>query len=45
MRGMRNRIVHGYDQIKVELVWEVITADLPPLVPVPERILQEADEV
>jgi uncharacterized protein with HEPN domain len=44
MRGMRNRIVHGYDAIKVEVVWEVVANDLPPLVPVLERILQEGDE-
>jgi uncharacterized protein with HEPN domain len=44
MRGMRNRIVHGYDQIKIEIVWEVVTADLPPLVPALERILLEAGE-
>jgi uncharacterized protein with HEPN domain len=44
MRGMRNRIVHGYDQIKVEVVWEVVVADLPPLVPILERILQDVAE-
>ncbi len=44
MRGMRNRIVHGYDRIKVEIVWEVVTADLPPLVPHLERVEREAVE-
>jgi uncharacterized protein with HEPN domain len=42
MRGLRNRIVHGYDQIKVEIVWEVVVSDLPALVPHLKRILQEA---
>ena len=44
MRGMRNHIVHGYDRIKIEVVWEVISADLPPLVPILERILEEGNE-
>ncbi len=44
IRGMRNHIVHGYDRIKVAIVWEVVTRDLPPLVPHLERILKEAIE-
>ncbi len=44
MRGMRNHIVHGYDNIKVQIVWEVVTRDLPALVPHLERILKEAVE-
>lgn len=44
MRGMRNHIVHGYDAIDVEIVWEVVTRDLPPLLPHLERILNEASE-
>ncbi len=44
MRGMRNHIVHGYDRIKAEIVWEVVTADLPPLVPHLDRIEREASE-
>lgn len=44
MRGMRNHIVHGYDNIKVQIVWEVVTHDLPPVVPHLERILKEAVE-
>jgi uncharacterized protein with HEPN domain len=44
MRGMRNHIVHGYDQIDLEIVWQVLQEELPPLVPILERILQEAPE-
>ncbi len=29
--GMRNRIVHGYDGIKLKIVWETIKNDLPKL--------------
>jgi len=29
--GMRNRIVHAYDQIDFEILWETIHSDLPEL--------------
>jgi uncharacterized protein with HEPN domain len=44
IRGMRNHIVHGYDVIDWEIVWVVVHEDLPPLVPILERILTEACE-
>ena len=31
MRGMRNRIVHDYEGIKLEIVWETIRNDFPEL--------------
>ena len=30
--GMRNRLTHGYDAVDLDILWEVITKDLPPLV-------------
>jgi uncharacterized protein with HEPN domain len=44
IRGMRNHIVHGYDQVDAEIVWQVIQTELPALVEVLERIMREADE-
>jgi uncharacterized protein with HEPN domain len=44
MRGIRNQIVHGYDQIDLEVVWKVVQDELPPLIPMLERILREATE-
>lgn len=41
IRGMRNHIVHGYDQIDLEIMWNVVENRLPPLVPHLERLLQE----
>lgn len=29
--GLRNRIVHGYSSVKPEMVWGIITEDLPNL--------------
>lgn len=39
IRGTRNRVVHGYDQIDFEIVWEVVQQELSPLIPVLDRIL------
>jgi uncharacterized protein with HEPN domain len=44
IRGMRNHIVHGYDQVDAEIVWNVVQSELPLLVPIFERILRDADE-
>jgi uncharacterized protein with HEPN domain len=39
--GMRNRLIHGYDAVDLNLLWDTVTADLPPLIEALERILQE----
>jgi uncharacterized protein with HEPN domain len=44
MRGIRNRIVHEYDRLDTEIVWSVVRNELPPLVPVLQRIISEATE-
>ena len=31
MIGIRNVIVHGYDQVKLQIVWDIIHRDLAPL--------------
>ena len=30
--GMRNRLIHGYDVTDIDILWDTITSDLPPLV-------------
>jgi uncharacterized protein with HEPN domain len=30
--GMRNRLIHGYDVIDWDLLWDTVQADLPPLI-------------
>jgi uncharacterized protein with HEPN domain len=30
--GMRNRLVHGYASVDHDIVWTVVTSDLPSLV-------------
>ena len=38
--GMRNRLVHGYDVIDYDLLWDTVTSDLPPLIAALERIVE-----
>jgi len=44
MRGIRNRIVHEYDRLDTDIIWNVVQNELPPLIPVLQRILLEAAE-
>ena len=39
MRAMRNRIVHVYFQVDEQLLWDTVQNDLPPLVPLLEKLL------
>ena len=32
MVAMRNRLVHGYYDVDVDVVWHTLTTDLPPLI-------------
>jgi len=37
--GMRNRLVHGYDQVDLDVLWQVVAEDFAPLVEELDRIL------
>ena len=39
--GMRNRLVHGYWAVKLEVVWEAIHRDFPAARPQLQRVLDE----
>lgn len=41
--GMRHRIVHGYDNIDLSILWATIVDDLPPLLHQLEKILEEME--
>lgn len=30
--GMRNRLIHGYDEVDLDVLWDTIKNDLPPLI-------------
>ena len=38
--GMRNRLVHAYFDINLEILWRTVQYDLPPLIAVLERVLK-----
>jgi len=37
--NLRNRLIHGYDQVDFDILWQILTPDLPPLVDELETIL------
>ena len=40
--GLRNRLIHGYDMVNFDILWEIVQDDLPPLVAEIERVLGQA---
>ena len=45
MRGMRNRIAHGYFDINLDVVWDTVQAALPALLRQLPAVRQDADDV
>ncbi|MEM7017163.1 MAG: HepT-like ribonuclease domain-containing protein [Pseudomonadota bacterium] len=41
--GMRNRLVHGYDVIDFDLLWDTVKSDLPPLIELLDELLDTLD--
>ena len=37
--GLRNRLIHGYDSVDFEILWQIINHDLPPLIEALEQIV------
>ena len=40
--GLRNRLVHGYDAVDLDILWDIIEIDLPPLITSLEKIVTDA---
>ena len=38
--GLRNRLVHGYDKVDLDVLWQLVQADLPPLIANLKRVLR-----
>lgn len=38
--GLRNRLIHAYDQVDLEILWEIVSEDLPPLSKQLSQIIQ-----
>lgn len=39
MKGMRNRLIHEYDNVRVDIVWDTVQINLLPLVQAVEKFL------
>jgi uncharacterized protein with HEPN domain len=39
--GTRNRLVHGYIDVDLDVIWTIVTRDLPPLIVQLSRILKD----
>ena len=37
--GVRDRLIHGYYDVDLDIVWRILTADLPPLIKQLEHVL------
>jgi uncharacterized protein with HEPN domain len=35
----RNRLIHGYDFVDFDIVWEIVVSDLSQLIPLVERVI------
>ncbi|MBI2171298.1 MAG: DUF86 domain-containing protein [Chloroflexi bacterium] len=39
--GLRNRLIHGYDAVDMDILWTILTVDLPALVQQLERAITQ----
>jgi uncharacterized protein with HEPN domain len=37
--SLRNRLIHGYDQVDFDILWQILTQDLPPLLDALDEIV------
>ena len=44
MVGLRNRLIHGYDSVDHDILWDILVGDLPPLVEQLCEVLTDLDE-
>ena len=43
--GTRDRLIHGYFDVDLDIVWKIISVDLPALIPQLEKALGEGNSV
>jgi uncharacterized protein with HEPN domain len=41
--GLRHRLVHAYDQVDLDIIWNIATSDLPPLLASLDRLISSAE--
>ena len=40
--SLRNRLIHGYDSVDMDILWEILTTDLPQLIAALDQALGES---
>lgn len=45
MAGMRDKLIHEYFGVDLEMVWEVVQSELPPLKPLVLQILRDFENL
>ena len=43
MAGMRDKIIHGYDNVNLRIVWDVVKRDIPEVRPMIKQILTDLE--
>ena len=43
--GMRHRLIHAYNEVRHDIVWEVVQNDLPPLIETLKPLIPPEDDV
>ena len=41
--GTRNRLIHGYDRVDLDILWQIVNADLPPLAIELQKIVNDKE--
>lgn len=41
--SLRNRLIHGYDRVDFDILWQIVTQDLPPLIDILEQVVPPGD--
>lgn len=41
MAGMRDRIIHGYDNVDLKNMWDVVKQEIPQVKPLMQQILTD----
>ena len=42
--SLRNRLIHGYDEVDLDILWDIIRYDLPPLIDELQRALDAEED-
>lgn len=42
--GLRNKLIHGYDTVDFDILWQIVTHDLPPLIEALRKLVPKQDQ-